>query len=221
MSEPLLVIGNRNYSSWSLRAWLALSHCGLRFDVHRIALDTPQFAEEIGRYSRAARVPVLIDAGTVIWDSLAIAEYGADRTGRGWPADPTARAVARSATAEMHSGFAALRRAWPMNIRARGRRVEPESAARADLKRIDELWTECRRRYGNHGPWLFGEYSIADAYYAPIVCRLATYGLDWIGSEARDYVAASLAEPALAEWSAAALAETELLPGEEVGLTGR
>jgi len=219
MSERLLVIGNRNYSSWSLRAWLALRHSALDFEVHRIALDTPQFAEEIGRYSRAARVPVLIDGGTVIWDSLAIAEYGADRTGRGWPADPAARAVARSATAEMHSGFAALRRAWPMNIRAHGRRVEPDAAVRADLRRIDELWTECRRRFGAGGPWLFGEYSIADAYYAPIVCRLNTYGLDGIGGESRDYVAASLAEPRLAEWSAAAVAEPEVLASEEVGLT--
>jgi glutathione S-transferase len=221
MSTRLLVIGNRNYSSWSLRAWLALRLSGLEFDVHRIALDTPQFAEEIGRYSRAARVPVLIDGGMVIWDSLAIAEYGADRTGRGWPEDPAARAVARSATAEMHSGFAALRRAWPMNIRARGRSVPPDSAVVADLRRIDELWTECRDRFGADGPWLFGRYSIADAYYAPIVCRLQTYGMEAMGAVARAYVATALTEPRLAEWRAAAVAETEVLEGEEVGVAGR
>ena len=221
MRGRLLVLGNRNYRSWSLRAWLALRHCALEFDVHRIALDTPQFAEEIGRYSRAARVPVLIDRDTVIWDSLAIAEYGADRTGRGWPADPAARAVARSATAEMHSGFAALRRAWPMNIRARDRRVTPDAAVLADLRRIDELWTECRRRYGAKGPWLFGEYSIADAYYAPLACRLRTYGMDGVGGMSRAYLDAALAEPMLAEWTAMALGETEILAGEEVGMTAR
>jgi glutathione S-transferase len=221
MSGRLLVIGNHNYSSWSLRAWLALRHCALDFDVHRIALDTAQFAEEIGRYSRAARVPVLIDEDTVIWDSLAIAEYGADRTGRGWPADPAARAVARSASAEMHSGFAALRRAWPMNIRARDRRVRPDAAVLADLRRIDELWTECRRRYGANGPWLFGEYSIADSYYAPIACRLKTYGMDGMGEMSRAYLDVALAEPLLAEWTALALAETEILAGEEVGITDR
>jgi glutathione S-transferase len=211
MSAPVLVIGNRNYSSWSLRAWLALRHCDYAFDTHRIPMDTPSFASEIAVYTRAGRVPVLIDGGESIWDSLAIAEYVAERTGKGWPADPRARAVARSVTCEMHSGFASLRNAWPMDIRARHPSRHADAAVTRDLARIDELWTDCRARFGAGGPWLFGDYTIADAYYAPIVCRLQTYGSPGFGSVSAAYCATMLADPHLAQWSAAAALEQETL----------
>lgn len=213
----LLIIGNRNYSSWSLRAWLALRCAGLPFATERIPLDTPEFAARIARYSRARRVPVLVVGDTVIWDSLAIALYGVNETGRGLPANSAARGVALSACAEMHSGFAALRAAWPMNLRAKNRRVPPDAKVRADLERIEELFIDCRTRFGAGGPWLFGEYTIADACYAPVVCRYATYGNREWGSVAEAYVATTLSDPALLEWSAAAAAETEVIEHEEVG----
>lgn len=217
MPKPLLVIGNRNYSSWSLRAWLALGAAGLECDTQLLVLDTPQFRTEVRRYSRAARVPVLLDGELCIWDSLAIAEYAAERTGQGWPRAVKARAVARAVSAEMHSGFATLRNLWPMNIRARDRHVAATPALQADIARIDELWTDCRTQYGAQGPWLFGEYSIADAFFAPVVCRFATYGTAGLGPASLDYVAATLAGSALREWSAMAAAETAVIEHEEVG----
>lgn len=217
MAKPLLVIGNRNYSSWSLRAWLALGAAGLDCDTQLLVLDTPQFQTEVRRYSPAGRVPVLLHGELCIWDSLAIAEYAAERTGRGWPRTVKARAVARAVSAEMHSGFAALRNLWPMNIRARNRHVAPTPALQAEIARIDALWTACRTQYGAEGPWLFGEYGIADAFFAPVVCRFATYGRAGLGPASLDYVATTLAEPALREWSAIAAAETAVIEHEEVG----
>ena len=211
MSAAMLVIGNRNYSSWSLRAWLALRHCGYVFDTHRIPLDTPSFASELAAYTRAGRVPVLIDGGQSVWDSLAIAEYAAERTGNGWPSDAHARAIARSVACEMHSGFAALRSAWPMDIRARHPGRHADAAVLRDLERIDELWTDCRARFGAGGPWLFGRYTIADACYAPVVCRLQTYGSPGFGSVSAAYCATTLADPHLVEWSATAALEKEVL----------
>lgn len=211
MSAPLLVIGNRNYSSWSLRAWLALRHCGFAFESLRLSLDTPTFAAQVRAYSGAGRVPVLVDGGVSVWDSLAIAEYGAERTGRGWPADPRARAVARAATCEMHSGYSALRNAWPMDIRARRPGAPVSAEVARDLARIDELWSECRTRYGAQGPWLFGAWSIADAFYAPVVCRLQTYGSPGMGELAAAYCTTTLADPELAAWSELAAREPETL----------
>lgn len=210
MTLPLLVIGNRNYSSWSLRAWLALRHCGYAFDTVRLSLDTPQFGAQIRAYSPAGRVPVLVDRGEAIWDSLAIAEYAHERAGGGWPEEPVARAVARAVSCEMHSGFESLRASWPMDIRAR-REAVPDARVSADLARIEAIFADCRVRFGAAGPWLFGRYSIADACYAPVVCRLQTYAPGFGGPATRAYCAATLHDPHLTEWATAAAAEPESL----------
>jgi glutathione S-transferase len=218
MTRALLVIGNRNYSSWSLRGWLALAKSGAEFEVRRLALGTPEFRSEIGRFSPSGRVPVLHHAGRVIWDSLAIAEYANETFAGGglWPADAAARAHARSASAEMHSGFAALRSELPMNCRAHDRRVESTPALERDVGRIRALWRECRGRFGSGGPWLYGRWSIADAMYAPVASRFLTYGIALDGPEA-DYASTILSDADLAAWMAAGAAETEVLDEDERG----
>ena len=174
MGELLLVMGNRNYSSWSLRAWILLKHVGLEFAERIVPLDTPDFARDIAALSPTSRVPVLRHRDLVIWDSLAICEYACELSGRGWPRERAARAVARSACAEMHSGFGTLRSQWPMNARAEGRRTPSDAQRHAEIERIQDLWSECRARFGSSGPWLFGEYSVADAMFAPVVLRFRT-----------------------------------------------
>ncbi len=218
MTQALLIIGNRNYSSWSLRGWLALAKSGAEFEVRRLALGTPAFRSEIGRYSPSGRVPVLHHAGRIIWDSLAIGEYANETFADGglWPADAAARAHARSAGAEMHSGFAALRAELPMNCRARDRAVVASPALERDVDRIRALWRECRDRFGAGGPWLYGRWSIADAMYAPVASRFLTYGIALDGLEA-GYAATVLADADLAAWMSAAAAEPEVLDEEERG----
>ncbi len=219
MSDLTLVIGNRNYSSWSLRPWILLTHLGLPFREIRIPLDTPETAEQIRRWSPAGKVPVLIDGERRIHESIAILEYASELAGgRGWPSDPGRRAYARSVAAEMHAGFEAMRRAWPMNIRARGRRVPESEPVTAAVRRIDALWTECRTRHGAGGPWLFGEYSAADAMYAPIAFRFRTYGTAGLGPTSLAYLDTVLSDPLLGPWVEQAEAETERLAVEEVGL---
>lgn len=218
MSAPRLVIGNRNYSSWSLRPWLLLRHFGVSFEVERIVLDQPDTAARIREFSPSGRVPVLVDGGLTIWDSLAICEYANERwlDGAGWPDIREARAVARSVSAEMHSGFPALRAELPMNIRARGRRVSPSAAAAADIRRVGRLVADARGRFGDDGPWLFGGFSIADAMYAPVASRFATYGVE-AGEAADAWCATVLGHPALREWSEAAVAEAEIIDADERG----
>jgi len=213
-----LVIGNRNYSSWSLRPWILIQHLGLSCREVRIVLDTPTFAAEVARYSPTRRVPVLIDGDLTVWESVAILEYLSELGGgRGWPADAAARAVARAATAEMHGGFTALRNEYPMNIRARGRRVPMTAPLAACIRRLDELWSDCRRRFGAGGPWLFGAYSAADAMYLPVAFRFNTYGGEGLGPVARAYVATAVADPLAAPWVRAAGEETETIEREEFG----
>jgi glutathione S-transferase len=173
-----LIIGDKNLSSWSLRPWLLLRHLGLDFTEVKLTLDTPGFKTSIDRYTPAGRVPVLIDGNLSVWDSLAIAEYLNEKCqGKGWPADAVQRAHARSISAEMHSGFSGLRGCWPMKAAERHEHVKLSPAAAADVARIDQIWQECRTSNGSgSGPWLFGEYSIADAMYAPVVLRFNTYG---------------------------------------------
>ena len=217
MAQLTLAIGNRNYSSWSLRAWIALKHLGVEFTEVLIPLDQAGTHEEIERHGPSGRLPVLRAGELAVWDSLAICEYAAELTGRGWPRASEARALARSIAAEMHSGFANLRALWPMNARARNRRTAMTAALAADVERIDEIWNDCRHRCGAGGPWLFGaDYTIADAMYAPVVLRFNTYGAR-VSDTARWYMATVLEDPALQEWLRAARAETWTIPADEVG----
>jgi len=216
MAPLTLVIGNRNYSSWSLRAWMLLRHLDLPFEEVVIQLDTPTTREDIECYCPSGRVPVLRAGSLCVWDSLAICEYAVELAGRGWPAASEARAMARSVCAEMHSGFPALRTAWPMNARARNRRTALTPALEADIERIDEIWNDCRRHHGSGGPWLFGDYSVADAMYAPVVLRFNTYGAR-VSEAARWYMASVLEDAALQEWLQAAKQEPWTIPGDEVG----
>lgn len=217
MTDRLLVIGNYNYSSWSLRPYLALKSLGLAFRLERIALDQPETAAAIRRYSPCGRVPVLIEDGVTVWDSLAIIEHLAEAHPSLWPADPVARGMARAVSAEMHSSFQALRNELPMNIRATGRRVDPSPAAAADIARMTAIWQEARGRFGQSGPWLFGAFSAADAMFTPVASRFRTYGVA-LPEPLQAYRETVLAAPAMREWSAMAAAEAERIEHEEVGL---
>ncbi|MEP7242207.1 MAG: glutathione S-transferase family protein [Gammaproteobacteria bacterium] len=218
MSEFTLIIGNKNYSSWSLRPWILLRHLGVPFEEKQILLDTPTFKDEVAEFGPSGRVPVLKHGNTIVWDSLAICEYIAETTGKGWPQDREARAYARSVCAEMHSGFSYLRTEWPFNARARNRRTAMTPGLEADIDRIDEIWIDCRRQFGesHEGPWLFGEYSIADAMYAPVVARFNTYRAQ-VSDTTRWYMAAVLEDDALQEWVRAAQKEPWTHPPSEVG----
>jgi glutathione S-transferase len=203
----ILVIGNWNYSSWSLRPWIALKTLDFAFDVRRIPLYGPGAKDEILKHSPAGKVPVLIDGTTVVWDSLAILEYLAEKKPALWPADPAERARARSVAAEMHSGFPNLREHMSMNVRKRypGRGRTPQVLA--EVERIQAIWSAAR------GPFLFGAFSAADAMYAPVVLRFRTYGVE-VANQA--YYAAMLALPAMQEWIAAAEREAESIPQFEM-----
>lgn len=176
-----LVIGNKNYSSWSLRPWLFLKVNQIPFKEIRVLLDQPDTRENLLRYSPAAKVPVLLDGDLTIWDSMAIIEHVAERHQSAliWPEDPAARALARSISAEMHSGFPDIRNELPQNIRGRYP-IPPEKlsqACRQQTERVQEIWCQCRNKYGQGGPWLFGQFSMADAFFAPVVMRFHTYGI--------------------------------------------
>ena len=213
-----LIIGNKNYSSWSLRAWLLLAEAGIDFEEVRLTLDGPEFAGDIRQYSPAARVPVLIMDGRSIWDTLAIAETLAESWPNKalWPLDTAARANARSICAEMHAGFATLRDAMPMNCRAMGRKIVLSSALLADTDRIVEIWSDCQRRYPPGEGWMFGRFSIADAMFAPVVLRFRTYGFG-LPDSASAYPDRLLRSDAVQQWLAAAESETEVIEGEEAG----
>jgi glutathione S-transferase len=213
-----LVIGTRNYSSWSLRPWILLKHLGLEFRERVLNLYSPEFYEEIGRINPARRVPVLLDGDLTIWDSLAICEYLAEKSGRGWPKDTAARAHARVLSAEMHSGFQALRNACPFNARARNRVVPQTPELLADVRRIDEMWAECRRRFGRGGPWLFGDYSIADAMYSSVALRFNTYGAE-LCAPSREYMNTLLVDPPLVDWLRASQSEPDRV--EAIDAVGR
>lgn len=209
MSELILVVGSKNYSSWSLRPYLALAHTGQPFQEVVIALDEPDTAAKIAQHSPAGRVPVLRHGELTIWDSLAICEYLAETfpAAKLWPEDKAARAVARSVTAEMHSGFQALRNNLSMDLRSRKPgKGHDAPGVQDDIRRIQQMWRECRERFGKEGPFLFGRFSIADAFYAPVVTRFVTYDvkLDAVASAYRDAV---LALPAFKKWADAAAVE--------------
>lgn len=204
MAVPLLVIGNKNYSFWSLRPWLAMKVLGMPFRELRIPLYGPGSKQEILRHSPAGKVPCLVDGATRVWDSLAILETLAERDPRVWPAEATLRARARSISAEMHSGFPNLRQHMSMNIRKRhpGKGRTPEVLA--EIARVGDIWNDCR------GPFLFGAFCAADAMYAPVVLRFRTYEVELQGA-CRAYADAVLALPALQAWIGDAERETESL----------
>ncbi|MBP6545900.1 MAG: glutathione S-transferase family protein [Phenylobacterium sp.] len=203
-----LLIGTRKWSSWSLRPWLALKRTGAAFSETLIPLrqENNQTYEAIRPVSRSGMVPALKDGDLVVWDSLAICEYLAETfpAAKLWPADPVARALGRSAAAEMHSGFQALRQECSMALELDPRQAELSEAARKNVTRITELWNELLDRFG--GPFLLGEWSIADAFYAPVASRFRTYGIKPQGA-AGAYVETILATPDFLEWEAAAKAE--------------
>jgi glutathione S-transferase len=212
MSKPKLVIGSKNSSSWSLRPWLLLKQSGVPFEEVVVPLRRPDTPERIRRHSPSGKVPVLIVGDVRIWDSLAIAEFLAEHDTRLWPADSRARAFARSISAEMHSGFQALRTFLPMDFTARfhppGRLL---SGVEADIRRILEIWAECRQRHGQSGPFLFGAFSIADAMFAPVCSRFTTYAVP-LDPVPQAYVAHMMGLPAMLEWGRDAAAELAAAP---------
>ncbi len=214
MENILLVIGNKNYSTWSLRAWLALVKSGVCFEERQLALDTTEFYEQIAEYSPVSQVPVLCIGEHRIHDSLAIAETVNDcfTNGSLLPTDPMQRAEARALCAEMHSGFHAVRNAMPMNIRAVGRRVEHSESIAREIARINAIWNRAEP-----GRWLFGEFSIVDAMYAPVVLRFPTYGVELNGRAAR-YQQTVINDPDVQRWIAESSAETDIVEADEAGL---
>ena len=203
-----LVIGNKELSSWSLRPWLVLRHYGVPFSEIKLPLDTPEFLARIVQYSVAQRVPVLIDGGLHIWDSLAIVEYVNEQVGgRAWPAGSSLRAHARAVSAEMHSGFQALRQTWPMHATGSNPHVPLPPQGRADVARVQAIWADCRTRYAARGPWLFGEFSISDAMYAPVVLRFNHYGATGLTAGSQAYMQQWLQNALMREWIADAVKE--------------
>ena len=212
-----LVIGNKTYSSWSMRPWLLLKHLDLEFQEIAVPLHTPDSAEQIARYSPSGKVPVLLDGDRVIWETLAIGEYLAERDPRVWPADVALRALARSAANEMHAGFTALRTELPFNCPARRSGVIPSPAALAEIKRVVTLWADCRQAAGGvAGNWLFGAFSFADAMFAPVALRFHSYGIA-LPEVAQAYVDTVWADNHVQTWIQAARTETATMPGEERG----
>jgi len=211
-----LVVGNKNYSSWSMRPWVLLRQAGIPFEEVQLKFDQDVRVIGIENYSRAGKVPVLMVDGEAVWDTLAIAETAAELfpEKKLWPEDARARRLARSACAEMHSGFQALRGKMPMNIRRSypGKGLTPES--KKDIDRVVALWSECRERFGSGGPLLFGTFSIADAYFAPVVMRFRTYAVD-VPRAAKDYCAAVEALAAVREWAEGAQRENEFVAADE------
>jgi glutathione S-transferase len=212
-STSVLLIGSKNYSSWSLRPWLFLRKAGFKFREQLVYFDDSDYQAQIAALSPSRRVPLLIDGGVKIWDSLAICEYVAELTGLGLPKDRAARAQARSVAAEMHSGFQTLRNECPMNVRAVNRRVALTPQLQADIARVDEIWSGCRQGYGAGGGagWLFGDFSIADAMFAPVFFRFQTYGAA-LSAASQSYLEHALSDPAVREWQDASTQEGHPLP---------
>jgi glutathione S-transferase len=205
-----LVIGNKNYSSWSMRPWLALRANNIAFDEIFIPLYTGEADKKrILSFTHSGKVPALIDGDITIWDSLAIIEYAAEKfpDARLWPEDRVARAHARSISAEMHSGFAALRNECGMNLHRPVGAIALSDEARANIARIEQIWLECRARYGKSGPFLFGAFGGADAMFAPVVHRFRTYAIE-VAADAKAYMEAMMSQPAFQEWTSAGLKET-------------
>jgi glutathione S-transferase len=212
-----LIIGNKNYSSWSLRPWLAMKVASIDFEEELISLDAPEFKARLTAAGGSGKVPMLLDGPVRVWESLAILEYVAERfpSARLWPADAALRADARAIAAEMHAGFVAVRGELPMNMRRQAKSRALSCAAQQDIRRIEAIWTTCRTRSSGSGPFLFGAFGAADAMYAPMVSRFHTYSVG-VGAFARGYMQEVMALPPWAEWQAAAAQEPWILPHDEV-----
>jgi glutathione S-transferase len=213
-----LIIGNKNYSSWSLRPWVAMRHAGLAFEEEMVPLYQPGSREKVLKFSPTGTVPCLVDGDLTVWESLAILDYLSDKfpEKKLWPDDLKARGHARAISSEMHAGFAPLRQHCPMNMRRdpkKPRELTPE--VKANVDRIDAIWTETRSRFGKDGAFLLGAFSNADAMYAPVVSRFASYGLP-ASAASQAYIAAMMALPAWKEWEAAARVEPMVMAGNEV-----
>jgi glutathione S-transferase len=208
MSGLTLVIGNKNYSSWSMRPWLLMRQQCIEFDEVQIPLRQPDSLERKLAYSPAGKVPILLDGDLRIWDSLAIVEYLAEKFPEKqlWPADSEALALARSVSAEMHAGFASLRSHMPLNCRAHRPAAGRGPGVQEEIDRICEIWRECRVRYGAAGEFLFGDFTAADAMFAPVASRFQTYGVE-LDRDAAEYAQAILAMPAVRDWIEAAHGE--------------
>jgi glutathione S-transferase len=217
MGKLQLVIGNKNYSSWSLRPWIVLKQASIPFEEPRIPIRTPKSLSEIQKFSAAGRVPVLIDDGIKVWESLAICEYIAERfpEKKLWPSDVEARAFARSISNEMHAGFQDLRKNMPMNCRKSFPGKGLTAEVQADIDRITIIWKESRTRYGKTGDFLLGHFTIADAMYAPVVFRFRTYKVK-VDSISEKYMETMLSLPAMAEWLEAAQKEKEVIEDMEI-----
>jgi glutathione S-transferase len=212
-----LVIGNKNYSSWSFRPWLAMKVAAIPFEEILISFDAPDFKARVTALSGAGKVPVLVDGDTRVWESLAILEYLAEKfpSAALWPRHPQARAHARASASEMHAGFQPLRRQLPMNVRRPVKPYALEDDAAGDVARIEAIWSDCRARFGADGPFLYGAFGAADAMYAPVVWRLHTYAVE-VSPAARGYMRALMALPAWSEWREAARREPWVIPHDEV-----
>lgn len=217
MSALILIIGNKNYSSWSLRPWVFMKQNQMAFTEKRIILSAETTEEELSQYSSGFKVPILQDGDLLIWDSLSILEYLSETylQSKGWPKNAEARAMARSVSAEMHSSFYALKKELPMNCRKQFKNIKLSSAALQGVERITALWQTCRTKFGKDGEWLFGEYTIADAMFAPVALRFAGYDIS-LGDGESAYVQSVLKQPAIVEWIAAGKAETEIIPEDEI-----
>jgi glutathione S-transferase len=211
-----LIIGNKNYSSWSLRAWLILRQAGLKADEVLIALSEPGSKSALLKHSPSGRVPCLVHGDLTLWDSLAIGEYAAELAPDAglWPADRAARALARSVSAEMHSGFTALRSNMPMNIRSSFPKEGRKPGVQEDIDRVKAIWRLCLSRHGGDGPFLFGRFTIADAMYAPVVSRFRTFAVD-LGEQEQAYADAIWSMPAMKEWVQAAEDEPMVIDDAE------
>jgi glutathione S-transferase len=212
-----LILGNKNYSSWSFRPWIAMKVAGIPFEETVISLDAAEFKTHVGAASGTGKVPVLIDGDVRVWESTAILEYLAEKFPAAglWPADAAARALARAVANEMHAGFLPLRRHLPMNMWRPVIKRELTPEVDVNVQRIEAIWSDCRARFGTGGPFLFGRFGAADAMYTPVVARLHTYAVA-VGAGAHAYMDAVMALPAWGEWYAAAIKEPWVLAADEV-----
>lgn len=217
MSTLTLVIGNKNYSSWSLRVWIFMKQYQIKFNEKRVVLSTDTTDEELLKYNSGLKVPVLLEGDLAIWDSLAILEYLSEHylAGKGLPSQPNKRAIARCVSAEMHASFSKIRRYLPMNCRKPITPIELSQPIQVEVQRIKAIWQQCREQYGDGGDWLFGQYSIADAMFAPIVLRFNTYGIKLDGI-LQEYSQTVLNQPHIIEWIKDSKKETEIIASDEI-----